>query len=60
MTCGTSELEGRSEVDMIIHDCPHCGTKGAGLKLQHPGVHYGQWDYRQVFEVLARISHQGP
>ena len=40
-------------MDMIIHDCPHCETKGAGLMRQHPGVHYGERDHRQFFEVLA-------
>ena len=40
-------------MDMIIYDCPHCQTKGAGLRLHHPGVHYGQSGYREIFEVLA-------
>ena len=40
-------------MDMIIHDCPHCETKGAGLWLHHPGVHLGQWDFCETFEVLA-------
>ena len=40
-------------MEMINYDCPRCGTKGAGLKLHHPGVRLYEFGDRQHFDALA-------